>query len=815
MENLSPMLQQYLMMKKEVGQETLLFFRLGDFYEMFFEDAEIVSRELELVLTSRAAGNNQKAPMCGVPHHAAQSYISRLINKGYKVAIAQQMEDPSQAKGLVKREVTQIITQGTNLEASELESVHCACVIEDLFNYYVALYDITTNQLTATTLEKEMVNLMTLFVQYNVKEVLIEEGETLVSLKENTNITITQFGKPSKIASLPKAKEKLLEYITYTQKQTIIPNQIESTQKVMSLDYVSLNNLELLEVKRANSKSYSLFNYLNKTKSSMGSRLLKEWIKYPLYDKEAILERQSRIEFLSNHYLLLEEIQTELKAVYDTERITTKIEYSSVNAQDLNRLKISLNALKNITNLLNPYFLEVFDYSNLNELVSLIDQTILEDAPASISKEPTIKEGVDETLDTTRLLVSDSNSWLLNYENSLKEKTGIKNLKVGYSKQFGYYLEVSKGQLSQIKEEYGFIRRQTLTNAERFFTEELKEQEESIVNAQSKILSIEEAIFNQLVQTLKQSVKKLRKSSKVIAEIDCLCALAEISAQAGFVKPEFIEGKQIELIGSRHPILEMMNAKNKVIENDFVLPENQQIMILTGPNMGGKSTYMRQVALSVIMAQMGCFVKAQKAKLPLFDAIYTRMGASDDIMSGHSTFMIEMIEANQAIEKATENSLILFDEIGRGTSTYDGMAIASALVTYLAKHTRAITIFSTHYHELTQLSDSYDNVVNYQVMVAEKNNEITFLYQVKPGQANRSYGIHVASLAGLPKEVIAQANEMLKANPQAQLVQSTPSITYSSKVEDELNKIDINNLTPMEGLRVLEYLQTLSKEEYE
>lgn len=819
MENLSPMLQQYLNMKQEVGPDTLLFFRLGDFYELFFDDAKIVANELELILTARAAGNNQKAPMCGVPHHAAHSYIQRLISKGYKVAIAQQMEDPSIAKGLVKREVTKIITQGTNFDHDENESVHLASITSDLFNFYIVLYDITSNQLKTFEIEKEISQLITLLVQHQVKEILIPQSVERKWLEDNTEIEISEHEINVKNKSpLEAAKSRLEAYLEYTQKQSITPKQIQNDKETMKLDYVSLQNLELLEVIRSNSKSHSLFSYLNKTKTSMGTRLLKEWIKYPLLKEEDILERQEKVGYLVDEYLIHHQLNELLSELYDISRISTKIEYKTSNAQDLVRLKKSLVTFEKIKDLFEETsFLKHLNIENTLFIANEIEAILVDEPPLSIGTDPTIKRGVHQELDEYTQLLNDSNSWLLNYENRLKDETGIKNLKVGYSKQFGYYLEVSKGQLHLIKDEYGFIRRQTLTNAERYLSDELKQQEEKILSASSEIEKIETQLLKELNEKLLNEVDLIKETGLIMAQIDCLSSLASISNQAGFIKPQFTQSKEIVLIDSTHPILEFSTKSHRIIANDFVMDESQDIMILTGPNMGGKSTYMRQVAITIIMAQMGCYVKAKEAKLPLFDAIYTRMGASDDIMSGHSTFMIEMIEANQAITKATPQSLILFDEIGRGTSTYDGMAIAGSILDYLATKIKATTIFSTHYHQLTTLALQHSNIVNYQVLVQEKNQDITFLYKVEPGSANRSYGIHVAALADLPHEIIMKANQVLneiQVNSMDLSEVSEPKpIQVKSKVSKQLEEIDIEQLTPLQALQLLDNLKQLNERE--
>lgn len=822
MENATPMIKQYLTLKQSLEEGVLLFYRLGDFYELFFDDAEIVSKELDLILTGRSAGNSKKAPMCGVPYHAAKSYMQRLVDKGYKIAIAEQMQDPSETKGLVERDIVKIITQGTNLEVEDDTINLIASVESDLVNYHIVYCDLASNQMSHQVIEKTIQTLLFTLYSNNVKEVLTQDQQLLKELKEKSDIVLSSYqlsANQETLDPLKNASNRLIEYLQYTQKQTITPRVIKQNDKTMELDYQSIANLELLNTLRSQSKANSLWSYLDKTQSSMGSRKLKQWIQKPLFDLEKIIDRQLKIDYLLQNYLDRYQLGLYLKEIYDIERISTKIDYSSCSAQDLIRLKHSLKVVEHIKELIP--FSELKALPNTYSTYDLIDKTLTDNPPVLLKDGNTINNHVNQELDELRSLLKDSNSWLLNYEAQEKERTGIKNLKIGYSRAFGYYIEVSKGQVNQVKDDYGYTRRQTLTNAQRYITTDLKEMEDKILSASDKILVIETQIFNDLIDKLKNQTEKLAVVGNTIAELDVLYSLSEISSQPGFVKPIFHDKKAVHIVNSVHPILELTLKKHQVISNNFYLDESKDVMILTGPNMGGKSTYMRQIAIVVIMAQMGCYVKAASAHLPLFDRIFTRMGASDDIMLGQSTFMIEMIEANIAIQHATENSLILFDELGRGTATYDGMAIARSIIEYLATKIKAKTIFSTHYHELTQLAHHYDNIINYQVSVQEERKEITFLYKIKEGAANRSYGVHVAYLAQLPESVLKQAAKYLhELERQDKMSLSTSyeieeDIKKESKVESLIKTIDIENTTPLQALNHLTQLQKLLKDDHE
>ncbi len=812
MENLSPMIKQYLEMKKQ-SSDALLFFRLGDFYELFFEDAKIVSKELELVLTSRAAGGNQKAPMCGVPHHAASNYIQRLIGKGYKVAIAEQVEDPATAKGLVQREVVRIITPGTNLDMDENAIARLASVDHDLIYYEITVFDISNNQTEQIQIEKDDTFLMLTLLSKGVQEVIVPNTALLKLFKEKSDFTVSVYNPIlSKQLSLQdQVKQRLLDYLKYTQKQTVTTTQAP-VQSVMILDYNAISNLELVSSLRTKEWTNSLWGFLDKTQTAMGSRLLNQWLKHPLYQLDDILNRQQQVAYLIENFVIKVELETHLKQIYDVERLSTRLSYQRVNTQDLMRLRTSLRHAMAIAELL-----DTAQYQALQQSAAILQplETMLQENPPLLLKDGnTINAGIHQELDEWRDLVEHHQDKLLAYEQQERQRTDIKNLKVGYSRSFGYYLEVSKGQVDAVKEDFGYIRRQTLTNAQRYTTVELKELEVKLENASDQILRIEQELFDQLIQNLRPFVQPLYEIASLLAQIDVLCSFATISSLPGYVRPEFNTERKLQLRDSVHPILETTLKSHQVIANDIDVDPSSPIMILTGPNMGGKSTIMRQIAITSIMAQIGMYVRASAANLPLFDRILTRMGASDDILLGQSTFMIEMAEANQAIRQSTDHSLILFDELGRGTSTYDGMSIARAILEYLAENSQAITIFSTHYHELTNLENDYPKIVNKQVAVHEEKDRITFLYQLLDGATDKSYGIHVAKLADLPLDIIQSARQNLQGyNHQGQQRSEVVVMKEVSPLIKRLVNIEIEKLSPLEALNLLNQLIKQAQEE--
>lgn len=828
MEKLTPMLKQYMDVKNE-HQDALVMFRLGDFYELFFDDAKIASFELDLVLTGRAAGENQRAPMCGVPHHAASNYIQKLVDKGYKVAIVEQMEDPSTAVGLVKRDVVKIVTPGTMVDE----------LVEDKTRNYIASLTLYVGQYTLILLElisgkTEMIQIRedkTLLKQnlmkYQIKEVVISnhsDTNTIHTLREIKYLTLSYCDLDTiaeeYLMNCDHIQEeykrscygRLLNYLTVTQKRSLHHLQKivdTNVQRIMKMDYSTLLNLELIEPLRAQSKHKTLFSFLDVCKTSMGSRLLKDWIMNPLYDLSEITKRQDQIEFLIKDYILKDKLKEYLANCYDIQRLVGRISFGSANPQDIMRLRNTLNQLPQILSLVDHDLFKPYNQINvLEEITQELNDALNEDVPSSIKDGNVFKTGYHTELDELRDVQHLGKKWLLDFELREKEKTGIKNLKVGYNRVFGYYIEISKGNIPNIKEEFNYIRKQTLSNQERFITPELKEMEDKILNSTERSLKLEQYLFSELVQKIAQYLYELQEISFALASLDVLVALASISLDHHYVRPEIHTGFNLDVKEGRHPILE---TQTQYVSNSTNIQSEQPIHILTGPNMGGKSTYMRQLALLIVLAQMGSYVPAKKASLPLVDALFTRMGASDDILEGQSTFMIEMIEANTALQNATKNSMVFFDEIGRGTSTFDGMALAQSMVEYIATVIGCKTIFSTHYHELTQLETSLPQIRNMHVEVYEENNEVTFLYRVKHGKADRSYGVNVARLAHLPNAILTRAHHLLKElESKKRVVQQSMEIVEMvtipkelEEIQSDLKKLNINETTPLEALSYL------------
>ena len=822
---LTPMMKQYLEIKENT-KDALVFYRLGDFYELFLEDAITASKVLDLVLTSRNAGQNQKVPMAGVPHHAAKSYIQKLINHGYKVAIVEQVEDPKEAKGIVKREVVEIVTPGTFIEDEEVLTREVAAIHSDLVYATIVLADIAAGTLRSIRIMNDPIEIIKTLEQFEVSELVVDSSfdqEIIQTVRDKTaihisyqeesyeNITHEDFG-------VEKALQKLYAYIRYTQKRDLNhfgKVKVLNDQAYLIMDYATITNLELNQ--HHSSKDLSLYSFLNHTHTTMGARRLKDELMQPMVNKNMIVKRQNQIQFFIDNMMIKDDIQTLLKETYDIHRVVARLSTDKNNAQDFVRLKNTIKVFNEIKEPLisNPLFKSIVNVADLKALANLIDQSIHDDAPVQLKEGRTFKKGVDRELDELISITTDGKKWLLEYEENQRNLTGIKNLKVGYTRAFGYYIEISKGQVENVRDSHGYIRRQTLTNAERYISEELQEYETKVLKASERILEIEQTLVKKFTNHALQYVHEIHEIGDSIALLDVILSLTEVSSQSNYVRPIFNDQKIIELKEGRHPVLEKELKDHQYISSDCMMNEKQRLLILTGPNMGGKSTYMRMVALNIIMAQMGCFVPASHANLPIVDRIFTRMGASDDILMGQSTFMVEMIEAQAALTKATPNSLVLFDEIGRGTSTYDGMALAQSILEYMLHSVGCNTIFSTHYHELTSLEDMHEGIKNIHVEVHEEDDEITFLYRVIEGRSNRSYGINVAKLAHLPKTVIERANQTLtllesqkenvNLNAESVLIEVEPKGYQETK--ELLNKVDINQMTPMEALMLLNELK--------
>ena len=836
----TPMMQHYLKMKEE-NPDAILFYRLGDFYEMFFDDAKLASQELDLVLTGRSAGVEEKVPMCGVPFHAANSYISRLVKKGYKVAICEQLEDPSSAKGLVDRGIVKIITPGTYMDATmDAKSTNymASCSVSS-FEITVIYCELSTGELKYQTLQRSLVALQKALLEQNVSELVcpmtmdkkwiaaLEEMDTmLVSKHKKSNIDLQDLPLLNEIESesLKEAFALLMAYLKDTQKQHIdhfLPIESMDKDKVLVMDYETKNHLELVSSQSTNAKAESLWSFMDKCQSAMGSRLLKRWIEYPLIDAEKIAKRQAAVKDLKENFMLRENLKEHLVYVYDMERLASRMAYGNASPRDVLQLVATLEHAKPILNLassLNSYpeFNEVPD---CQELYNEIKNAIIENPPLTLKEGGVFNDGYNQELDEVRKIAKQGKDFILELEAKERERTGVKSLKVGYNRVFGYYIEVRNGNLGNIKEEFGYHPKQTLTNATRFITQELKEKEEQILHAQETKVKLEQSLFNDLLLRIKRDLFDLHACAQALSTIDVLVSLAILASEKGYVCPTFHPGYNVNVVEGKHPILDDRMKKKRYVSNDWKMSEDEHIQLITGPNMGGKSTYMRQNALLVVMAQMGSFIPAKTAELPIFDRIFTRIGASDDILTGKSTFMVEMMEANTALRYATKNSLILFDEIGRGTATYDGMALAQAMLEYIDEAIGAKTLFSTHYHELTDLAEEHQSMRNVHVDVREEKNEIEFRYRVVEGKADKSYGINVAKLAHLPKVVLDRASQLLSnfenqdnnQNYQPSLFVMDQVQPEKSKLLQQLQELDIDSMTPRDALDCLYELKQLSE----
>lgn len=828
----TPMMKHYLEIKGK-HPDAIVFYRLGDFYEMFFEDAKTASQELDLVLTGRNAGVEERVPMCGIPFHAANGYIQRLIQKGYKVAIVEQLEDPALAKGLVKRDVIKIVTPGTIMDevSDEKACVYIASLHDYQFGLAVVLCEMTTGEVRAQLIDKQVMAIQKVLLGNNVREVVVQEklDKKIIRMIEDMGSITVSYHNDTRIKEeyqhllhgveddrITSAFGILTNYLDETQKRNMAHlNVVEMVyeNEFLQMDFATKQNLELTQNIRSNSKSQTLWSFLDKCRSSMGSRLLKKWIEYPLVDTAMINKRLDAIEFLNDNFITKDELREHLGFVYDLERLSARVAYGSANARDILRLIKTLEHTPQIFELFHDCsaYEEFHKIDPCRELYEMIDGAIVENPPLTLKDGGVFVEGYHEELDRIREIGKNGKNWILELENKERERTGVKSLKIGYNRVFGYYIEVTKTNLSHIKEEFGYVRKQTLTNAERYITQELKEKEDAIVHAQERSIRLEQELFANLLAQIKVYLPKLHDLAQALSTIDALYALAEISSENGYTRPQFHKEHTIHVEEARHPILDQMMKKTRYVSNNLDMEETNDILIITGPNMGGKSTYMRQTALLVIMAQIGCFVPAKSAALPVFDQIFTRIGASDDIMSGQSTFMVEMIEANNALKNATANSLILFDEIGRGTSTYDGMALAQAMIEYIEHNIKAKTLFSTHYHELTDMADKNAGIRNVHVDVHEEDEKVTFLYRVIDGKADKSYGINVARLAHLPSLVLDRAKQILdNLELQGSAVGEIPEAVVIEKenpqhvqILDQLKQVDVNKMTPMEAMQFL------------
>ena len=837
-EKLSPMMQQYMEIKDKY-EDTIIFFRLGDFYEMFFDDAILVSRLLELTLTGKQAGLDERVPMCGIPHHAYASYVDQLIDMGYKVAICEQLEDPKETKGMVKRDVIQVITKGTRIDSNidSKSNNYIANIYDFSYCYGVSFADVSTGEVYATMIEGDSLKIVKEITRYGFREVIVNDTidreivDTLRT-KHDVLVTITKeeldnddysyIYKDIEDVRLVKTLKHLLYYIIETKKGDLHHLQkcnIIKQSNYLEFDVNTKKNLELVETIRNRDRQYSLLWLLDKCKTAMGSRFLKNSILNPLTDKEELLRRYDMVSLLSTEFILRDDLIKCLEKVYDLERLVGRITYGNLNAKDLLQLKTSVSVLPKINEILTSLKFDK-NIDTFEEVYSLLDRTILEDAPFTLHEGHLIKEGYNEELDELKSISSGSKDFILQIEKEEKERTGIKNLKVGFNKVFGYYIEVSKGQCSLIKDEYGYDRKQTLANCERFITPELKEKENIILGAEEKIISLEYKLFMDIREVIKRYVSSLQRTAKIISEVDMLQSFSVCSDNYKLVRPELVDDNTVKLIDCRHPVVEQV-MRDKYVPNDIIMDKTTNILLITGPNMAGKSTYMRQFAITVIMAQIGCFVPCKSASLPIFDKIFTRIGASDDLVSGESTFMVEMKEAQYALSEATPKSLILFDELGRGTATYDGMSLAQAILEYIHDKIHAKTMFSTHYHELTFLEKDLKNLRNVHVSAIEENGTVTFLHKVKNGAVDKSYGIHVANLAHLPKSLIERADEILSVYEKKSVKKETFTQTSlfeltEKEVDDKKNEIEekIKNINPLEmtPMEALSFLYDLNKE---
>lgn len=857
----SPMMQHYLA-TKEKYKDCILFYRLGDFYEMFFDDAITASRELELTLTGKDCGQEERAPMCGIPFHAAEIYISRLISKGYKVAICEQLEDPKKAKGIVKRDVIRVVTPGTVIETNMLDDKknnYIMSLYKNGLYFGMAVCDISTGDFYATQIKQtgNFVKLLDEISRYTPAEIvvnnmMISTTEEIDRIKERFDSYISKidneefesnyeelinnysiYMEQKEISNIKNnelsiiAANGLLQYLNETQKiklSHINKINLYNIAKYMSLDINSRRNLELTEKMRDKTKKGTLLWVLDKTATSMGGRMLRRWINDPLLDVKEINKRLESVKELKDNPIFKDDIIEKLKKVYDIERLIGKISYGNANGRDLISLKNSIRQLPDLKNILSKsssgLLKELFEeMDELKDIYELINDSIVDEPPISVKEGNLIKKGYNDQADELKDMTTNGKMWIIKLESKEKELTGIKNLKVGYNKVFGYFIEVTKSYLDQVPDRY--IRKQTLTGAERYITEELKELEEKTLGAQEKLIELEYNIFQDIRNKISKEIQRIQKAATIVSILDVIASFATVASDMNYTMPVIDNSGEINIKEGRHPVIEKMLPSGSFVSNDTYLnKETDRLAIITGPNMAGKSTYMRQVALITLMAQIGSFVPAQQARIGVVDKIFTRVGASDDLSMGQSTFMVEMTEVANILKDATSNSLVILDEIGRGTSTYDGLSIAWAVAEYISNKEKcgAKTLFATHYHELTDLENKLDGVKNYSVAVKEKGEDIIFLRKIVKGGTDESYGIHVAKLAGVPQEVLKSATEILKniekknvlnnknVEKQSKKIVSGQLDMYNYKLADiahELDKVNVNELTPIDALNIL------------
>ncbi|ERJ13664.1 DNA mismatch repair protein MutS [Haloplasma contractile] len=854
--NYTPMMRQYLTIKEQYN-DSLLFFRLGDFYELFFDDAHTASETLEIALTGREAGTKERVPMCGVPYHSAEGYIQRLIDYGFKVAICEQVEDPKEAKGIVKRDVVRLITPGTVMEngfIDERTNNFITTITEFETNFGVAYCDLTTGELYVSLLDKNEKRLLDEVLSVQGKELVVSKSfdhESIDTLKNHYGLTVSYESEISPVTGyhnltsdlidsrLTATINRLINYLVNTQKRNLEHIQkakIYSVHEYLKMDVYSKRNLEISETLRSKTRKGSLLWLVDQSQTAMGGRLIKQWLDRPLIDKQAISRRYDIVQAFIDDFITREEIKKSLKNVYDLERLVGRISYGTANARDLMQLKSSLSEIPFIKEQLKTLNKEQktdvnLDFDTFDPLFDLLDESINEEAPISLKDGGLIKDGFNEELDKLRDASTNGRKWIAELVAKEKERTGIKSLKVGFNKVFGYYIEIRKTNMHLLPEDSNYERKQTLTNSERFITPELKEKESMILGADEKAMSLEYELFVSIRDKVKQYMNELQKLAKRIAEIDALISFSLVSEENRFVRPKLTDKRHVDIKNGRHPVVEKVMKDSVYVENDVTMDGNTDLLLITGPNMSGKSTYMRQMALTVILAQVGCFVPADSATLPIFDKIFTRIGASDDLISGQSTFMVEMLEANNAILNATADSLIIFDEIGRGTATYDGMALAQSIIEYIHENIKAKTMFSTHYHELTNLEESLKRLKNVHVKAKEDNGELTFLHKVEFGPTDKSYGIQVAKLAELPVTLIKRSEAILKrleSNKESVLKEDdynlfsldfgteeetalSPLSQEEQEVLETLENTNIFELTPIEAMNTLYKLQNKLK----